>query len=410
MSSEPVISVKDLGKRYQRFANPRDRLLQFLRRDDSRHSNEFWALQNVNLDVMPGEVIGIVGRNGSGKSTLLQLVCGTLTPTAGEVSVQGRIAALLELGAGFNPEFTGRENILMSAAIMGLTHAEISSRFDEIVEFSGIGEFIDQPVKTYSSGMYVRLAFSVAISVTPDILVIDEALSVGDGAFARKSFDRIMALREAGKTILFCSHSMYQIDALCQRAIWLNRGRVQMLGSAAEVTSAYNASLALESSTAIITAAEESTKSPAEQASAPPGAGRIITVSGSCGEQTGTRLQVRSRLSTVTMAVDFILDPQLPPPTVAFALENTAGVMVSSVLSSENGGALLIDGRGRGRAAVVFPQMPLMKGEYRVAVFLACEKGLHVYDWAAQCMTLEVTQEDAAQGMVVLPHQWRTDV
>jgi len=185
----------------------------------------------VSFEIAKGDVIGILGVNGAGKSTLLQLVCGTLTATHGEVLVKGRIAALLELGAGFNPEFTGRENVFMSAAIMGLTQDEVTARFEDIVEFSGIRDFIDQPVKTYSSGMYVRLAFSVATHVDPDILVIDEALSVGDGHFARKSFDRIMALKARGCTILFCSHSIYQLEALCQQALWLDQGQVKLFES-----------------------------------------------------------------------------------------------------------------------------------------------------------------------------------
>ena len=229
-NSESAIAALNLSKCYQLYEHPTDRLKQFLwphRWLGARqYYRELWALHDINLTIMPGEVIGIVGQNGSGKSTLLQLVCGTLTPTRGSVRVSGRIAALLELGAGFNPEFTGRENILMSAAIMGLSQSEIADRIEHIIDFSGVRDFIDQPVKTYSSGMYVRLAFSVAINVDPDILVIDEALSVGDGAFARKSFDRIMRMRDAGKTILFCSHSLFQVESLCARAICINKGKI----------------------------------------------------------------------------------------------------------------------------------------------------------------------------------------
>ncbi len=171
MSSKPAITIKSLSKCYQLYAQPSDRLKQFLWRGKRQYYREFWALRDVSFEIMPGEVLGIVGRNGAGKSTLLQLLCGTLTPTSGNVEVRGRIAALLELGSGFNPEFTGRENVYMSASILGLSKQEIGERFEEIVEFSGIRDFIDQPVKTYSSGMYVRLAFSVATSVDPDILV-----------------------------------------------------------------------------------------------------------------------------------------------------------------------------------------------------------------------------------------------
>ena len=221
-NSEAAIKTLKLSKCYQLYTHPRDRLKQFLWPHrwwgPRQYYRELWALRDIDLTVNHGEVVGIVGQNGSGKSTLLQLVCGTLTPTHGDVHINGRVAALLELGAGFNPEFTGRENVFMSAAIMGLSQAKIAERIEDIIDFSGVRDFIDQPVKTYSSGMYVRLAFSVAINVDPDILVIDEALSVGDGAFARKSFNRIMQMRDAGKTILFCSHSLFQVESLCALA------------------------------------------------------------------------------------------------------------------------------------------------------------------------------------------------
>jgi lipopolysaccharide transport system ATP-binding protein len=408
MSSEPAIHVSDLGKCYQVYAQPQDRLKQFIWRGRRQFFREFWALHEVNLEVAPGEVIGIVGRNGSGKSTLLQLICGTLNPTRGSVAIRGRIAALLELGAGFNPEFTGRENVFLSAAVMGLSEAEIAARFEGIVEFSGIRDFIDQPVKTYSSGMYVRLAFAVAISIDPDILVIDEALSVGDGAFARKSFDRIMALKEAGKTILFCSHSMYQIDVLCQRALWLEHGRVRMLADARQVTAAYNTALALESgvATGASVSSPASTASPAAAVTSP-GTGRIVGVSGRCDGVSGTRLAVRSEESTLAVTVAFTLDPALPVPSVALGIENAAGVSISSVISRGAGQAVHRDGSGAGEATVVFPQLPLLKGEYRVTAFLACENGVHVYDFAPQCLTLEVTQTGVLQGVVALPHHWQ---
>ena len=243
MSSDLAIEAAGLGKRYGLYAKPSDRLKQLLWRGKAGASQEFWALQDVNLAVQPGEVVGLVGRNGAGKSTLLQMLCGTLPPTCGTLHVRGRVAALLELGAGFNPEFTGVENVFMNGAILGMPRQEVARRLDDILAFADIGSFVHQPVKTYSSGMFVRLAFAVATSVEPDILVIDEALSVGDGAFARKSFDRIMQLKEAGKTILFCSHSMYQVEALCARAVWIEAGRVRMDGPAADVTTAYAASL-----------------------------------------------------------------------------------------------------------------------------------------------------------------------
>lgn len=224
MDAEFAIQVENLSKCYQIYDKPHQRLLQMLYRGHRQYYREFWALSNVSLTVKRGETVGIIGRNGSGKSTLLQLICGTLHPTSGSIQKQGRVAALLELGAGFNPEFTGRENVYMNASILGLKHEEIDDRFNDIANFAEIGDFIDQPVKTFSSGMYVRLAFAVAINVAPEILVVDEALSVGDELFQRKCFSRIEAIREAGATILFVSHSGSQIIELCDRAILLDGG------------------------------------------------------------------------------------------------------------------------------------------------------------------------------------------
>lgn len=247
-SDDTSIRVEGLSKRYEIYSQPADRLKQMIlprvrrwaRRPERAYFREFWALRGVDFDVHRGETVGIVGRNGSGKSTLLQLICGTLTPTMGKVEVRGRIAALLELGSGFNPEFTGRENVYLNAAVLGLSREEIDHRFDAIVAFADIGEFVEQPVKTYSSGMYVRLAFAVAINVDPEILVVDEALSVGDEAFQRKCFARIDKIRDAGATILFVSHSAGTVIELCDRAILLDEGELISRGAPKFVVSRYH--------------------------------------------------------------------------------------------------------------------------------------------------------------------------
>lgn len=228
-SSDVAIRVSNLSKCFQIYAKPSDRLLQMLARSFKRFYREFWALKDVSFEVKKGETVGIVGRNGSGKSTLLQLICGTLNPSGGNIQISGRIAALLELGSGFNPEFTGRENVYMNAAVLGLTEKEIDARYAEIEAFADIGQFIDQPVKTYSSGMSVRLAFAVAINSDPEVLVIDEALSVGDELFQRKCFARIEAIKKNGTTILFVSHSGAAVIGLCDRAILVDSG--ELLGS-----------------------------------------------------------------------------------------------------------------------------------------------------------------------------------
>lgn len=224
MSSEPVVKLEQAGKAYALFSKPEDRLKQMVFGRHRTFFQEFWALQPTDLEISPGETWGIIGRNGSGKSTMLQMICGNLTPTTGRITVRGRVAALLELGAGFNPEFTGRENVYINGALAGYRRDEIDARMDEILAFADIGAFVDQPVKTYSSGMFARLAFAVAINVEPDILVVDEALAVGDEAFQRKCFARMEQIKSNGTTILMVSHSVATINQLCDWAVLLHRG------------------------------------------------------------------------------------------------------------------------------------------------------------------------------------------
>jgi len=240
LPSDVAIAVRGVGKCYRIYERPQDRLKQALFRGRRQYFREFWALRDISLDIHRGETVGIIGRNGCGKSTLLQIICNTLTPTTGHVQVGGRIAALLELGAGFNPDFSGRENVYTNAAILGLSWQETEDRFQQIVDFSELGEFIDRPVKTYSSGMHVRLAFAVAISVEPDILVVDEALAVGDEAFQRKCFARIQAIQRRGGTILFVSHSAGTIVDLCSRAVLLDHGEHLLTGTPKAVVARYH--------------------------------------------------------------------------------------------------------------------------------------------------------------------------
>ena len=239
MSSEIAIKVQNLSKCYEIYDKPRDRLLQMLSRGKKKYCREFWALRDVSFEIRKGETVGIVGRNGSGKSTLLQILCGTLNPTSGTVETHGRIAALLELGSGFNPEFTGRENVYLNASILGLSKEEIDEKYDAIIEFADIGEFINQPVKTYSSGMLVRLAFSVQAQVEPDILIVDEALAVGDAKFQARCFDRLKKLKENGTSILLVTHSSEQIVTHCDHAFLLNDGLQLEEGEPRKVVNRY---------------------------------------------------------------------------------------------------------------------------------------------------------------------------
>ncbi len=238
MFSETAIDVAQLSKCYQIYDKPSDRLKQMLMRGRKNYYREFWALKDISFTIKKGETVGIIGRNGSGKSTLLQMVCGTLNPTHGRIQTHGRIAALLELGSGFNPEFTGRENVYLNGTILGLTHEEIEARYANIVAFAEIGQFIDQPVKTYSSGMVVRLAFAVIAHVDADILIIDEALSVGDAFFTQKCMRFLRRFMDNG-TVLFVSHDTAAVKNLCTRCIWLNNGEIAAQGPSKEVTELY---------------------------------------------------------------------------------------------------------------------------------------------------------------------------
>ena len=448
LAEAPVIALEDVGKTYKRFAKPSDRFWQAvwpraLSSGADSKSNEFVALAPLTLQVQRGEALGLIGRNGAGKSTLLQMVCGTLNPSSGSLVVKGKIGALLELGAGFNPEFTGRENVYLAAAVMGFSGAETDALYESIVDFSGIREFIDQPVKTYSSGMYVRLAFSIATSANPDILVIDEALSVGDGAFAKKSFERIMQLKAQGTTVLFCSHSMYQVESFCDRAVWLDHGQVKMEGAASDVVAAYTDSLRAESSegggalrssandarsqlrpdalsvaasiTAGLTHADatlDSTPSSNDEVTSDPaptatGLTRILGIEVSVNGMTGRELQAVSLQSDVHITVKFESDPTQPCPTFATGFALPDGQIFTSAYTLFDGVALVRDAQGRGQATVVFEKLPLMKGRFSVGVYLFDERALHVYDVVLQAATVIVTQPGVHQGFVQLPHRWQ---
>lgn len=258
MEDDVVLSVRNVSKCFEMYEKPVHRLYQTLFAGHKRFYKEFWALRDISFDVHRGECIGIIGRNGAGKSTLLQIITGTLAPTTGEVKLKGRVAALLELGSGFNPEFTGRENVYLNGSILGLTREEIDARYDEILAFADIGEFIDQPVKTYSSGMMVRLAFAVQVMVDPDVLIVDEALAVGDAAFQRKCYARMDALQARGVTILLVTHDMETVKQRCNRAILLTSGRTMFDGNALEAVFQYMRQLFPEETAAALVLPKES--------------------------------------------------------------------------------------------------------------------------------------------------------
>lgn len=238
--SRPVISVKNVSKQYRVYKKSYRRLLELATFGKKKMHDEIWALNNVNIEIERGIALGIVGSNGAGKSTLLKVLTGTTAPTHGQFTIDGRVASLLELGAGFHMDFTGKDNIYLNASMLGWSRDEVEAKYDEIVEFSELGDFIDKPVRVYSSGMVMRLGFSVAIAMDPDVLIIDEVLAVGDQHFQKKCIERIHRFKEEGKTILFCSHSLYHVRQICDRAIWVNHGEIQLDDDPILVTNEYS--------------------------------------------------------------------------------------------------------------------------------------------------------------------------
>lgn len=398
-----AIRAQQIGKRYVLGASPYQRLWQLLTGRESQLTH-FNALESIDIDIAPGEAVGLIGQNGAGKSTLLQLLCGTLTPSHGQLQVQGQVAALLELGAGFNQDFTGRENILFSAALYGMSSQHIEQHLQEIIDFADIGEFIDQPVRTYSSGMYVRLAFSIATSVKPEILVIDEALAVGDGVFARKSFDRIMQLKQDGVTLLFCSHSLFQVEALCQRCIWLHQGKVMAQGPSAEVISQYNDWLSQRSTgqeqAAVVAGSPQPVKAGA-------GVVRLAGLKARCDDLSGTELHARSGESELGVDFEFMADPDMPMPNLALMVYGADGRVLCSTGTWIDGVTLTRNDQGHGRAHLRFPKLPLLKGRYTLSAYLMCERAVHVYEAVEHFASVQVTQPHLEQGVVSIPHQWQ---
>lgn len=402
MFSDIAMRVENLEKTYHVYPSPASRLKQMISGGKRQYYDEFAALKPLSFELHKGEVIGIVGRNGAGKSTLLQLICGTLTPSGGSLKVNGRIAALLELGAGFNPDFSGRENVFLSAAVMGIERADINRLLDDIIDFSGIRDFIDQPVKTYSSGMYVRLAFAVATSVNPDILVIDEALSVGDGDFSRRSFDRIMKMRDAGTTILFCSHSLYQLETLCSRSLWIEKGQLMLDGPSEKVVTQYQSFL----DELNVVRVEAPTEAEQESSVTPPSSTRIISAEVSIDGVVGKELTFKSCQCDVLIEIEYSSPLNEPAPGVAITITAASGVLITSSGTWNEGIHPQVDKNGRGKVSIAYPNLPLLKGTYTVGALLFCERGLMIHDEADPIATLEIQSIDAERGMVALPHKW----
>lgn len=392
-----AIDARNLSKVYKLYANPKDRLKEALFRGRTLYHREFWALQRVSFEVKAGSSVGIIGENGAGKSTLLQVVAGVIRPTSGQITTSGRISAILELGAGFNPEFTGRENVMLTGVIMGLTRREMEKRFDEIAAFAEIGDFIDRPVKIYSSGMYVRLAFAVATSIDPDVLIVDEALSVGDQYFQKRCIDRIERFRQAGKTIVFCSHSLYQVRMVCAEAIWLKDGQIARAGEVEPVVAAYENYVRERESPQASSAQVIERSSEVFPWLSRVWVGRAGTDLPSDQFVTGEEL---------TVSVEYTVPRPPIPVHVGICIDRNDGVQafgigthVSNVTPSPAGG----------RVRLRLPRLPLLSGQYTITVYLLDEYGLHVYDRLVHHCPFQIAQNVQAVGLTYLPHRWEVE-
>jgi lipopolysaccharide transport system ATP-binding protein len=400
--AELAIHLQGVSKCYRSYARDTDRVLEVIT-GKPRHQ-AYYALQPLDLSVYKGQVVGLIGKNGAGKSTLLKLIAGTVQTSSGTLAINGRVSAILELGASFHPDMSGHDNVYLTCAIQGLTRAETQAAYAEIVAFAGIGEFMQRPVKTYSSGMTMRLAFSIATHVNPDILIIDEALSVGDGVFARRSFERIMQFRKAGKTIFFCSHSLYQVEALCDRVLWIDQGRVRKHGAPAEVITAYSEFMHSESDANHIKAAPGAVATTAAIASTDKP--RVLGVEVRVDGELAHAHRARSMRSNVDIHIRVQGAAGLPAPSVGLVWLSGDGREISSMSSKQDGIALTLDAQHQGVAILHVPALPLLKGSYYLDVYLLCEQALMIYEHVAQVAEFTVEQDGLELGLFVMPHRW----
>lgn len=399
-----MLQVGGVSKEYRLYASPRDRFKALVTGRSYHRSH--WALKDVSFTLGRGECLGVVGNNGAGKSSLLKLLAGTLLPTQGQVLRVGRVTAILELGAGFHPDFTGRENLYFAGSMMGISAHEMHRLEPEIVAFSELGEALQRPVKTYSSGMTVRLAFALVTAVQPDLLIIDEALAVGDQHFQKKCVDRIDAFRRNGCTILFCSHSLYHVRQLCDRALWLDAGTVKALGDTESVLAAYEKHVRMQEQQESLgdpsTAEGRAVVSASLKASDGQPAAGILSVTAD-GLGLGDPPLLGSRDLVVHVEV---FSPQGPPPSIGVMLEQAQGVGIDSVATHADGVVPHSLGEGRWRTTLTFKNLPLHTGEYVLSVYLFDGQGLVVYEQWHRYLCFRVVHASLTPGLVRLEHGW----
>ncbi|GAB2825038.1 hypothetical protein GCM10027276_29770 [Comamonas piscis] len=426
----PVLVVKNLGKEYKLYDSPRQRVKALLSGRAMHRSH--WALRDVSFSLARGQCIGVVGDNGAGKSSLLKLLAGTMQPSAGSIERTGRITAILELGAGFHPDFSGRDNLYFAGSLIGISQEEMRKLEPEIIAFSELQDAIDRPVKTYSSGMNVRLAFALVTAVQPDVLIVDEALAVGDQSFQKKCIERILDFRKKGCTILFCSHSPYHIRHLCDAALWLEQGQVQMFGETEAVLAAYDvrtrqkqdekdqqqwgddAAGAVPDTTVDVAAAAIATE-PADPLATPYA---VQAPDLPKSEEAGNACILSVDIANLSPGDPPVLQGQdlvvtikargngAERPNIGFMIEQNRGVGIACLATHEEGAVPLQLPDGSWQSVLSFPDLPLHSGDYVVSAFLFDGSGLAVYDQWFQYTVFRFIYPKPLPGLVRLPHHW----
>lgn len=399
-----ALVLANAGLCYRRYAKPRDALLEWLLHK-TRHQ-EFHALQNISFALEQGSSLGIIGDNGAGKSSLLRLLAGNLVPSSGTCQVQGRRSALLELGTGLHGEYSGLENARLGLALRGLDHSAIEAQLPKVLNFAELGEFIEQPVKTYSSGMVVRLVFAVAAVVEPEVLIVDEALSVGDQYFQKKSLDHMRMVLDQGATLVFCSHNLYQIRELCKQALWLEQGKVKMLGDSQVVVDAYQDSVRVRQS--FKTSPYKNSIEPKVSSTFP--VLREVCLRGA--QEQGGLLPLFTTWQRFVVEVNAdSADCALDDLHIGLVIRRNDEIQCYGISTLHDQIPLQAQADGRIKARFVIEKLPLLSGEYCLEVWLIDSSGLHVYDARERCCSFRVQQSTQAQGIGLswIPHQWEME-
>jgi ABC-2 type transport system ATP-binding protein/lipopolysaccharide transport system ATP-binding protein len=393
-----AVSINAVGKRFKRHTDRRGSLKELIVRGRAKNEEDFWAVRDVSIDIPKGSVYGLIGHNGSGKSTLLKMIGGIYRPTTGNIVTDGRVAALIELGAGFHPDMSGRENIQLNGSLLGMSRKEIGAVTDEIIDFSGLSEFINEPVKHYSSGMYVRLGFAVAVHMKPDVLLVDEVLAVGDEEFQRKCFDHLYALRKAGKTIIVVSHGLGQLEGLCDEVAWLEHGQLQQAGNTTDTIAAYLHRVNRD----------EAARNPNITATRPEddraGNGLVRVTKAEIVSEAGDPINHAETGATFNLRVGFDVTESILGPNLRIALQHDTGPLVSMISNHAVGydfGTI----EGEQVVDIAIEGNPLLPGRYRVHIDVFDYTGSTLLDTWNDAMEFPVRSQsgEIGQGFVQLP-------